>query len=148
METGSNSCPFFFGRPVANVVSKSILLLATNPLTMKNFLLTLSLLILSTTVFAGDFLRELENSIKCRDCPVTYTLHLADGTEKVFTNMDFSSGNVVTQSGVPYFLELYEGAGEKKHNIMINISQAVWYRFDIEKSGGKWAYDFHFYYNA
>lgn len=113
---------------------------------MKHYLFTLLLLISSTVVLAGDFLAELENSIKCRECPVTYTLHLADGSEKVFTNADFSSGNVVKQSGVPYFLELYQGAGLKKYNIMINISQAVWYRFDIEKSGGTWGYDFHFYY--
>lgn len=113
---------------------------------MKKILLILLLLTSSAPSFAGDFLAELQNSIKCRDCPVTYTLHLADGTEKVFTNSDFSSGNVVTQSGVPYFLELYQGAGIKKHNIMINISQAVWYRFDIEKVSGQWTYDFHFYY--
>lgn len=113
---------------------------------MKHCLLTLLLFISSSVVFAGDFLAELQNSIKCRDCPVTYTLHLADGTEKVFTNADFSSGNVVVQSGVPYFLELYQGSGAKKYNIMVNISQAVWYRFDIEKSDGKWSYDFHFYY--
>ncbi|TVR40957.1 MAG: hypothetical protein EA392_02845, partial [Cryomorphaceae bacterium] len=97
-------------------------------------------------VFAGDFLRELQSSIKCNSCGVTYTLHLADGSEKVFTNLDFTSGNVVVQSGVPYFLELYHGSGSKKHNIMINISQAVWYRFDIEKLDGQWNYDFHFYY--
>ncbi len=113
---------------------------------MKKVILITALILTSTFVFAGDFLRELQNSIKCNGCSVTYTMHLTDGTEKVFTNQDFSSGNVVVQSGVPYFLELYHGSGSKKYNIMINISQAVWYRFDIEKVGGEWNYDFHFYY--
>src|SRR5690554_1203913 len=113
---------------------------------MKNYLFTILLMISSSTLFAGGFLPELENSIRCRKCPVTYTVHLSDGTEQVFTNSDFTSGSVVVQCGVPYFLELYHGSGEKKHNIMINISQATWYRFDIEKVGGEWKYDFHFYY--
>ena len=113
---------------------------------MKNVILTTLILFAVNIAIAGDFIKELENSINRKECKVTYTLHLSDGKEQVFTGHDFSSGGIIEKGGIPIYFEMYKGSGEKKQNIMININNANFYKLNIEKVMGVWEYDFHFYY--
>ncbi len=114
---------------------------------MKNLCLTLAVVLFSCTAFAADFIKELENSINRKECKVTYTLHMGDGKEQVFTGHDFTSGGIVEKGGIPIYFEMYKGSGDKKQNIMININNAIYYKLNIEKVMGVWEYDFHFYYS-
>ncbi|MES2622050.1 MAG: hypothetical protein V4615_14460 [Bacteroidota bacterium] len=114
---------------------------------MKNLFLTAFILLTAHTVFAADFIKELENSINRKECKVTYTLHMGDGKEQIFTGHDFSSGGIIEKGSIPIYFEMYKGSGDKKQNIMININNAIYYKLNIEKVMGVWEYDFHFYYS-
>jgi len=109
------------------------------------FLLTLSIYL---TAYAGNFAQELRNSIaRAKDGSlVEYTLHFSNGTEKMFTGADFTSGRLIEQGGAPASFELFNGTFEKKYNIVISLQNAIYYKLDIEKVDGKWQYIFHFYY--
>jgi len=115
---------------------------------MKKLLLIFVLLTLSVFSYAGSFISELENSIKRaqKGSDVEYILHLQNGKEITFTASDFESGNLVSYKDQPLYFELFKGSGSKKHNIMINLTSPVYYKLDIEKINGIWAYTFNFYY--
>jgi hypothetical protein len=114
---------------------------------MKHLFLTTLIFLSVSTAFGADFIKELENSISRKECKVTYTLHMGDSKEQVFTGHDFSSGGIVEKGGIPIYFEMYKGSGDKKQNIMININNAIYYKLNIEKVMGVWEYDFHFYYS-
>ena len=114
---------------------------------MKNLFLTAVILMAASSVFAADFIKELENSIGRKECKVTYTLHMGESKEQIFTGHDFTSGGIIEKGGIPIYFEMYKGSGDKKQNIMININNAIYYKLNIEKVMGVWEYDFHFYYS-
>lgn len=113
---------------------------------MKKLLLVAALLISTLSGFGADFIKELQNSINRSDGRATYTLHFANGDQKVYTRSDFTSGEIVERGGVPQYFQMYNGSGDKKQNYLINLNNAVYYELHIEKVGGEWVYDFHFYY--
>lgn len=106
---------------------------------------------------AADFIKELKNATKrgARDkADTTFVLHHSNGEETSLSGSDYETftlrwmerGDGSFSDEYPMFLELYKGSGEKKHNIMINIASATYYKLDIEEIDGRWRYDFHFYY--
>lgn len=78
---------------------------------MRNLLLTAVALLAFNVTFAADFIKELENSINRKECKVTYTLHMGDGKEQIFTGHDFSSGGIIEKGGIPIYFENAQGFG-------------------------------------
>jgi hypothetical protein len=102
---------------------------------------------------AGSMMTELTNAAKLgshdglRAERVQFTLHFGTQTEPiVITGHDFESFELHDRSGVPTHLELFAGSGEEKHNILINIDAAKYYRLNILKENKEWHYDFHFFF--
>lgn len=99
---------------------------------------------------ANNFVKELTHSLeRGLDGGTRFTLHLANGDEVKLSGADYESFRFYYRDAereVPSVIELYSGSGAKKHNIMLNVFQASYYRLDIEKVGGEWIYDFHFYF--
>jgi len=102
---------------------------------------------------AGSMMTELENAAKLgtKDGPkadqVQFTLHFGTETEPiVITGRDFKSFEVHSKNDVPTHMELYSGSGDEKHNILINIDAANYYRLNISKKYKEWHYDFHFFF--
>ena len=115
---------------------------------MKKVFLLLFILFTVSSAYSGTFINELELSIEraLRGNKVEYVLHLPDGKEQIFTAADFTSGRIIERGGIPLYFELYKGAGLKKHNIMVNLQNANYYKLNIEKVFDRWEYSFHFYY--
>lgn len=102
---------------------------------------------------AGSMMTELANALKLgegdgtSDDLISFTLHFGTETEPVVvTGRDFQSFKVFEQDGTPIKVELYAGQGTEKHNILINIASAKYYRLNVAKRANEWHYDFHFYY--
>jgi hypothetical protein len=99
---------------------------------------------------ANNFVKELTHSLeRGLDGGTRFTLHLSNGETVLLSGADYQSFRFYYRDSareVPSVIELYSGSGKKKHNIMINLYATTYYRLDIEKTGGKWVYDFHFYF--
>jgi hypothetical protein len=102
---------------------------------------------------AGSMLTEMTNALKtgegdgAEDDLVEMTLHLGGSAEPVkITGRDYQSFKIFENDGTPVKLELYHGEGSEKHNILINIAAARYYRLNVVKRAGEWHYDFSFYY--
>lgn len=124
---------------------------------MRRFVVLLALATLTTLVAApasaGSMMTELSNAAKqgskggMKAELVTFTLHFGTGAEPiVVTGADYESYELHEQGGVPTHLELFAGSGSEKHNILINIDAARYYRLNIEKVDKDWRYDFHFFF--
>lgn len=115
---------------------------------MKKIVLLIALSITLSTLYAGSFISELENSIEraSKGSKVEYILHLTNGEDYTITGHDFTKGSIEKKGDIPLYFELYKGSGDKKQNIMINIQNAIYYQLFIEKDMGVWNYEFHFYY--
>lgn len=115
---------------------------------MKKVFALLFALSFMISAFAGSFAQELRNSIvRAKDGSlVEYSLHMPDGTTKMFTGADFTSGRIIEQGGTAASFELFKGTFDKKYNIVISLQNAIYYRLDVEKVNDKWEYRFHFYY--
>jgi hypothetical protein len=116
-------------------------------------LVALSLaLFLATPAHAGSMLKELTNAAALgqgdgpKDDQVTFTLHFGGGDPVVVTGRDYDSFEMHEREGVASALELFAGKGDEKHNILINIDGARYYRLNVAKKYGEWHYEFAFYY--
>ncbi len=120
---------------------------------MTRILATLAALILSTPATAGSMLTEMSNALKAgegdgaEDDLIEMTLHFGGTTEPVrITGRDYQSFKIFENDGTPTKLELYHGEGSEKHNILVNIAGARYYRLNVVKKAGEWHYDFQFHY--
>lgn len=117
-------------------------------------LLTTLTLFWGQPAFAGSMLKEISNAVDlgagddpARDALVTITLHFGSDAPVVVTGADYDSYKLYqTEQGVPTQLELYAGRGDEKHNILINIESARYYRLNVSKADHDWHYGFEFYY--
>lgn len=123
-----------------------------NPMRILAFV-SLLFTILVGTADAGSMVKELSNAAALgagegpKDDQVSFTLHFGGNAEPlVVTGRDYDSFELHEEDGVPRQLELYAGKGEEKHNILINIAGARYYRLNVAKKYGEWHYDFHFHY--
>lgn len=114
----------------------------------KRFIILLLTLLITSTISAGNFITELKNSIERahKGSKVEYILHFQNGKVKKITASDFKGGEIITYKDRPLYFELFKGHGNKKSNIMINLTNPIYYKLDIEKVNGKWNYIFNFYY--
>jgi hypothetical protein len=110
-------------------------------------------LLLAAPAHANSMLKEMTNAVElgagdsARDELVRFTLHFGAEEPVVVTGKDYDTFKIfASDEGLPTQLELYAGKGEEKHNILINVAAARYYRLNIEKRGRDWEYDFHFYY--
>ena len=117
------------------------------------------LLVVPVEAEAASFQKELRNALKRgpKDGHTKFVLHMASETIEI-TAADFDSWDGLLMGMVvdgrppnawdffPSHIEMYKGSGDSKHNIMINLDIATYYRMDIDKIDGKWHYDFHIYY--
>ncbi|MES2644306.1 MAG: hypothetical protein V4850_32775 [Myxococcota bacterium] len=113
----------------------------------------LALLTLPSRSDAGAMVKELRNGAALgegdgpKDDQVSFTLHFGTGTEPiVVTGRDYQSFELFERDGVPTQLELYHGKGDEKHNILINLEAAKYYRLNVAKKYDEWHYEFAFYY--
>ncbi len=110
-------------------------------------------LMVAGTASAGSMMKELTNAARMgekdgpKDDQVKFTLIFGGGEAQVeITGRQYESYELHERDGVPTQLELFSGSGEEKHNILINIEAARYYRLEIKKQYGEWHYDFQFYY--
>ncbi len=122
-------------------------------MTARFVLLTALLLsFLAAPASAGSMIKEMTNAAKLgegsgvSDDQVSFTLHFGTEEPVVITGADFETFKLIDDDDTPQTLELYSGKGSEKHNILINIEAARYYRLNIAKDGGKWHYDFQFYF--
>ena len=124
------------------------------------FALCLSvLLVVPVEAEAASFRKELKNALKRgpKDNSTTFVLHISGETIEI-TAADFDTweahlfeigGSETFPNPWDFFpshIEMYKGSGDTKHNIMINLIDAAYYRMDIDKEEGGWRYEFHIYY--
>lgn len=122
-------------------------------MTVRSLLLSALLLsLIAAPASAGSMMKELTNAAKlgegsgAADDQVSFTLHFGTEEPVVVTGRDFESFKLIEKDDTPYKLELYAGEGSEKHNILINIGAARYYRLNIAKKYGEWHYDFQFYF--
>lgn len=122
---------------------------------MRSFLFVLALFAAAAplgTASAGSMLTEMTNALKLgekggtEDDLVSFALHFGKEDPVVVTGRDFETWKLFEHDGTPVKIELYAGEGSEKHNILINVGEARYYRLNIAKRGGEWHYDFHFYF--
>jgi hypothetical protein len=110
-------------------------------------------MLLSSSAYAGSMLTEMTNALKvgegdgAEDDLVLITLNFGAGQEPVtITGRDYQSFKIFDEGGTPVKMELYHGEGSEKHNILVNVAAARYYRLNIAKKAGEWHYDFSFYF--
>jgi hypothetical protein len=116
--------------------------------------MTILLALLAAPASANSMLKEMSNAVELgsgtdaeRDAQVSFSLHFGSEKPVVVTGADYDTYKLFqSEEGLPTQLELYAGKGEEKHNILINISAARYYRLNVEKQGRDWHYDFEFYF--
>ena len=121
---------------------------------MSRLLLALSVaaffaLTLPAAAEAAGFMTELENALKRGDRDRATTkliLHPGGGTEVTITPDDFESYTIHMDEKIPLAIEMYNGSGDKKNDIWINLTRCSYWRMDIEKIDKRWNYTFHFYF--
>lgn len=113
----------------------------------------MALLALPTRSEAGGMVKELRNGAALgegdgpKDDMVPFTLNFGTNSEPiVVTGRDYQSFELFEKDGVPVQLELYHGKGDEKHNILINLQSAKYYRLNVVKKYDQSHYEFAFYY--
>lgn len=108
---------------------------------------------LLSPAYAGSMLKEISNAVAlgagdgADDDLVSFALHFGAEAPVIVTGHDYDSFKLYqTEQGVPTSLELYAGKGDEKHNILINIEAARYYRLNVSKADHDWHYAFEFYY--
>lgn len=108
-------------------------------------------LLFAAFVHAGSMSTEVNNALSTgqgdgtADDLVVINLHFGAEVQTI-TGRDYQSFKVFEVDGTPSKIELYHGQGTEKHNILINVSAARYYRLNMAKRGGEWHFDFDFYY--
>jgi hypothetical protein len=106
----------------------------------------------TTSAHANSMLKEMSNAVELgsgdgpKDELVSFTLHFGADKPVVVTGKDYDSYKLYQTEDLPTQLELYAGKGDDKHNILINIAAARYYRLNIAKKDKDWHYDFEFYF--
>lgn len=116
---------------------------------LRRLVLGALLLALPGTALANTFVTELRNALArgaSGEAVTKLVLHKPASEDITITASDFTSWDLHLDGRIPVGVELYKGQGREKHDIWINLGTAIYWRMEVEKVGGAWHYDFHFFF--